>query len=432
MSRVKVEIHADKSGFDSAVKGVEHSIEGLKEMVVGAFTVEAVKSIVEKTFEYADSIDKASLRMKMTTEQTQALSIMAKDAGSSLGVIEAAFKKIETARAKALGGNAKALAGFKALGIDTSELAKPNNTLGLATTMSKAAATGSNDREGVALGALGLKKSAGDLAVLSESLEDFNGKLDELKARGAIMEDKDIANIVRAKDELEIVGTTLMAKVAPWLSQLIEGIEEGWIILSTTAENTFAAIYLMAQHTIDYIKGLGASLMQGGKGALSGAVTGFATGGVAGAATGFLTGAFTKDNKLTKDFIGNIKSDVSQTFEANDKELTEKLNAYTQGIAKKMEERAKARENKDHGVDTVTPPKTTKQNMKLYSDSLTASGNMIGASFQGAKSVTTSLDVAKQHLSESKTQTEQLEKLNESLAQVVDNTEPNELEDTWP
>ncbi len=83
MSRVKIDIHADKSGFDAAIKGVHHTLGELKGLVAGAFTVEAVKSVIEKTVEYAETIDKASLRMKMTTEETQALSIVARDAGTS-------------------------------------------------------------------------------------------------------------------------------------------------------------------------------------------------------------------------------------------------------------------------------------------------------------------------------------------------------------
>lgn len=432
MSRVKVDITADKSGFESAVKGVEHSIEGLKEMVVGAFSVEAVKGIVEKTFEYAETIDKASLRMKMTTEQTQALSIVAKEAGSSLEAVEGAFRKIEAARAKALGGNAKALASFKALGVDTSQLQKPNNTLGLASSLAQSARNGSNDTQGVALQGLGLKKTAGDLAALGDGLTNFGEKVDELKARGAIMEDKDIANIVRAKDELAIVGTTLMAQVAPWLSQLIEGLEEGWIIFSTTAENTFAAIILMGEHAIEYIKSLVTSLIHAPANAINGAKEGYAKGGVLGGIGGFVNGATKERDKANDTFAANIKSDFDATLGNNGNDLTKRLNDYQSGIAKQLEARAKARENHDEPDAKFVAPKE-KKGAKLYSDALTSTGNMIGASFQGAGSVVSAIDLARQQKAGIDSLNDKADKQNDFLERIADNTgDDNDNEDSWP
>jgi hypothetical protein len=430
MSRVKVDITADKSGFESAVKGVEHSIEGLKEMVVGAFSVEAIAGIVEKTVEYADTIDKASLRMKMTTEETQALSIVAKEAGSSLETIEQAFRKIETARAKALGGDAKSVAAFKALGLDTATLSKSNNTLGIAGQLASAARNGSNDKDGVALGQLGLKKSAGDLTALGDSLQNFGEKVDELKSKGAIMEDKDIANIVRAKDELEIVGTTLMAQVAPWLSQLIEGLEEGWIIFQTVAQNTFTAIILMAQHTIDFIKGLSWKSIGDARQVAAGGIKGFfnSGGNFIGAVTGAFTAAETGGKNPVNDYIKNIVGDVSDSFKGTSSEIDIKLKEYADKIAAQLAARAKARENKPEAESKIIP---VKGNMKLYSDELTKSGNLIGASFQGVGSVVTALDVAKQQKASLDKIAEISQTQTDLLTTIANNTEQDDS-DTWP
>jgi len=431
VSRVKVDITADKSGLDTALKGVEHSIEGLKSMVVGAFSVDAIRAVVEKTFDYADAIDKTSLRMKMTTEQTQALSIVAKEAGTSLETVEEAFRKIEAARAKALGGDTASLKAFKALGIDTADLSKPNNTLNLASQLAVAARNGSNDVQGVALQNLGLKRSAGDLAELGDSLTDFGSKVDELKAKGEIIPDSDIANIVRAREELETVANDAMAKIAPVISQIIEGIEEGWIILETTAENTFTAIILMAQAAVEYIQNLKDNILKGGKNIMLGAAKGFLEDGVVGAAIG---GATAKDSsggsvaKSTIDFAekyGQIQIDAAKQ---NSQDLTDRLNEYQKGLADKLASRAKARESKPEPAAKVLPPG---RQARVYSDALTATGNMIGASFNNAGSVASSLDVQKKQLNSLQTLNDAASKQTDLLTTIAANTDTSTNEDDW-
>lgn len=431
-SRVQVKIDADKTGFDVGMKSIHHSFEEMKHMVAGAFTVEAVAGLVEKTFEYAETIDKASLRMKITTEETQALSLIAKDAGSSLETVETAFRKIELARAKALGGDKKSLASFDALGIDIKDLQKQGNITELGGKIAGAAGRGSNEFDGIALAGLGLKGAAGDLTAIGESLGNLHEKVEELKAAGAIMPDEDIANMVRAKDELEVISTVALAKIAPYISDAIEGVMMGAMMIKAAFTNLFSTIILLADHTLDYIKGLGASLSKGGKGALSGAVTGFATGGIAGGVTGLLTGAFSKDNKLTKDFMGNVGNDIKTGWTGIGDDINDGLNEMAADKAKMLADRAKQRQN-NGGEDLIPVAKNTeKKEHKLYSDSLTAAGNFMGASFRGVGAIVNQMDVAKRQLNVSQKQNENQVKANDLLKTIADNTANNESTDNTP
>lgn len=411
MSRVKVDIVADKSGFDAAMKGIKSSLTDLKGVIAGALSVEAIEEIIGKTFEYADTIDKASLRMKLTTEQTQGLSIMAREAGTSLGAIEGAFKKIELARVKALGGNAKALASFKLLGIDIAQLQKPNNKIGLAGNLASAARNGSTDNEGVALQGLGLKKTAGDLAALGDSLQDFDRKINELKDAGRIMPDEDIANMVRARDELAAVGDTLMAHIAPAISTVIEGIEKYYVLFKAYWSNIFAAIITMAGDALTYIKSLPKAFLNsvtGGKGQGLGDVM--------------------------KQFGSNIATDLKETIGNIVSDSSDGLDEYNKSIAAQMAARAKARENKPEAISTVTPVKTKTENGgKIYSDSLTSIGNLLGSSFSNISSVTTQMDAAKSSASSLNKLTDAAKVHTDLLSIIATNTsQSDEGDDDLP
>lgn len=409
-SRVRVILTADKSGFDTAIKGVRSNLQGLKGMVAGAFTVGAVTSIISKTMDYADTIDKASLRMKITTEETQALGIVAREAGSSLETVETAFKKIEMARSKALGGNAKALAAFKVLGIDTGELSKPSNKIGMAAKLASAGAHGSTGTEGVALQSLGLKGASGDLIAIGDSLQNFGAKVAELKGRGAIMEDKDIANMIQAKDEMAVMGNMLMATIAPWISQALEGFQEGLVIVNAYLKNLFLLWINMFDivkkkigDIIEFvkhpIKGTKDAIVAAAKGA-SKVVDNYNKGGIKGVVSGAVS-----------DFAN---SDIGKALETSGTGFIKDMDKGFMDINKQktslMAQRAAARQsNKPEGDSAVIPVKEKgSKGMKVYSDSLTQSGNMFGASFRNIGNVTSALDVAKNQLSEAQKQTELL------------------------
>ena len=387
MPRVKIDLDLNKSNFDAGMKGVEKGISGLKNLVAGAFTVSAIVGFINKTAEAADEIDKASLRMKTAREETGGLKIVAREAGLALGDIEAGFKKIEMARAKALGGDIKALAAFSALGIGQNELSKSNNTMGLAGKIAGAARDGSNDKEGVAIQSLGLKKISTDLAAMGDSLQDFDSKIKELKANGQIMTDADIANIARAKDELEAFNERIQTTAATALGGSIGYFEGYFIILTSFWSRVFKAITGMAMDTIKYIIDLPSSIY----GTLSGRKKGI----------GNRTLEF--GNDINKDIVGNLYGlvdDVKKGFSSR----TERIEA-DRLRREKLINRPPGTDDSSVSTDGMGAKNTEPFKKEIYSDNLTRVGNMLGASFSNMPQVSAQLAVEKDHFKESQTQT---------------------------
>jgi hypothetical protein len=369
LSRVVVRIDSDKSGFDAGMKGVSKSLEGIKELVAGAFTVEAISSMVEKTIDFADSMDKASLRMKMTTGEVQTLSIIASEAGTNLETVENAFRKIELARAKALGGDKQTLAAFGALGVNMADLKKGGNIADLGSKVAKAASEGSNDKEGVALQNLGLRETAGDLTALGDSLGHLHEKEQELKAIGAIISDQDIANIVEMKDQWEELKQRGIASFAPILSGLFTGFQEFYVLFKSFFATVFASIMVLGDNAVTYIENLAKHFLSFGRDGKS----------VAGISIDAGKQSFDNLSSLGKDFFSDVKDGFADL-------KTEK--------AARDAKRASLRTDKGGAtaIETVKGP----TDKKIYSDSLTNVGNFLGASFKGVGHVTSALDLQKQ------------------------------------
>jgi len=409
MARAIIDFTATQTGFEAVAKGVKGQLHELKGMVAGAFAVGAIASFVGKTVEYADTIDKTSQRMKMTVEQTQALSIVAKDAGSSLDVVEGAFNKIEKARAKALGGDKKSLAAFAVAGIDVKDLQKGNNTAQIAGKLGQAKANGSNDTEGVALQALGLKSAAGDIQLISEQLLNLDTVTAGLQSKGAIMDDNTVNNLVMAQDKLELASTTLMASVAPYLSDIIDGLQMGFIIIEAILTGLFT--YWIG--AFDLIKSKIGDIIEFVKHPITGTAK-------------LLSGQsnpFSGIKELVGGSFGEIGSDISKG-----------LDEYTSNQNAELEKRRKARENKPEADSIAIAPKEAKvakdAKNSIYSDSLSGGGNMLGQAYANLKSVSIQMELQKQQLSETQKQTD-LQKKQVDFLQTIANKDDTNKSDDW-
>lgn len=391
MARVKIDFVGDKSHFDGVVKGVKNEVGSLKGMVAGALTVGAAMELVNKTAEYADSMDKASLRMKLTVEETQALSIIAKDAGSNLETVEAAFQKIAIAREKALKGDKDAIANFAKLGV-TQEQLKTASKTDLAAKVAAGAGNG-GEAQTTALAGLGLKGAAGDLTAIGSALQNLNEKTEELKAKGAIMDDETIANIAEAKDQLELLGTTVMATIAPYISDAIDGFKIMWNTISIFIKNFFAAIILGFQNGIETI-------------------------------TNLIKHPFSAKETITKGIKNSMEIGKS-VFTDTAKETGE----YIDSLEKEKAERKKTREanRKDNlngvGADSSNTKENKSKSNKLFTDSLTSSGNMLGNSFGNVSAVTT-IDLQKQTIRATEKVALAVDKQTKVIENVEKNTKP--------
>lgn len=387
MARVKVEVHCEKGMFDAGMKSVQGQLHEMKSLVASAFSGAAIAGIIAKTFAFADAIDKASLRMKMTTEETQVLKRIADDSGSSLDTIEGAFRKIEIARSKALGGDASMKANFKTLGVDDAMLKDKNNIIKIGAQVSSAAQHGSNDTQGVALAGLGIKGAAGDLTAIGDALKTFDEVAADLEGRGAIMSDKDIANMVQAQDEMEVMAQVALTQLAPFITGFLEYSMLAFDTLSIYFKNFFGMIVALADVAFEYLSNK-------------------------------IKHPFTAQpevlGKVTNVLQTTAESFVSDSMDAEE-DRQKKKNAM-------MDARASARSNQ--GTTNTLDKADKLQKAKAYDDSLTKSGNFLGASMRNAGSVVSQLDLEKQQLAVQKEIVAKYVIQQELLRIIANNTKP--------
>lgn len=399
MSRVRVDLELNKNSFDRGLHSAKEGLNELKGFIAAAFTVDAIASAIEKTIEYADTIDKTSLRMKLTTEQVQTLGIVAEEAGSNLETIEAAFRKIELARAKALGGDNKLKEAFTKLGVDSSGL--HGSIIEIAAKVSSAGANGSNAVQGVALQDLGLKAAAGDLTAIGDALGRLNAKTAELKEQGAIISDEDIANIVEMKDEWELLEKQVMSGIAPILSWLFDSLEKYFVMFKAYWSNLFATIMTLATTTINYYENLWRHLLSGGK-----------------------------DGKTFQGIRDAATKEVGTDLKAGIQGITDDVNNGLEALQKNKEERDAKRKalrtdkpDADKLGDVTSKPKS-------FTDSLTGGGNFLGASFGNAGAVATSLDIQKRQAASTDTLVRLTTEMLPLFTRIAENTIPRQTPST--
>ena len=223
MSRVKVDITADKSGFDAAIKGVNRSFEDLKGLVAGAFTIEAIKSFTENTIEFAEQITNAAMRLNMTVEQLQVLKQAAKDNGVEFEKLESSLEKVSVAKERALRGDTKALSYFSQLGISKQDL-KQNRSADLVFGKISAAVSSKNVESITEPLRKILGNSFGELMPLLKT--NITEVSDKLQAMGAIMDTDTAVKLRVIGEQFKGLGTILITLLAPAIVSLVESMEQ--------------------------------------------------------------------------------------------------------------------------------------------------------------------------------------------------------------
>jgi len=412
MSRVKVEFHGDKSNLDSVIHSIHGSMEGLKEMVAGAFTVEALKEFTSKTLELGTTLTNEALRLNMTVEQVQILKQAAKDSGVEFEKLESILDKVSIAKAKALGGDKDALKNFAALGVSKDQLNTSKSVDLLFNQIAESVKSKGGEAIAEPLGEI-LGRGFGDvIPLLKTNVEDVS---EELKSFGGVMSTETAVKLKVLNDQFEMIGNMLVSLFAPAIVSTIDDIEGG---IGKILHNTFDSkedrdknknnngeADLNPAHMWKQAKGLGSGIGNGllGMGEL------------------LLSGGGLSDNKLHDASIDRImKSDNAFNSIGMGGGIMDKLaDQMIKGknpadawddIMKRQHDKADSLTKQIHGdsqkdnktIATVDDKKK-KGGFKEYHDAFTESGNMLGASFTGVGNVVN--DVAKNQLNEAKKQT---------------------------
>jgi len=218
--RIESVLSLNSSEFSRGLANARGSVvDFVKNAAVAAVGIGAINSAVRRTFETADELVNAADKMDMTVEQVQVLRKAAQDAGKEFEDMAGAIGKVNEARAKALGGDAKSKAAFTALGVGSEELKSKSGADIL--TGSIAAKIQSTNVEQIMLP---LKEvlGKGGKDVVGVLKTDFKQLEADMRNAGAIMEDKVARQLDAIGDQFDTLGKILVSRLAPAILEVVK------------------------------------------------------------------------------------------------------------------------------------------------------------------------------------------------------------------
>lgn len=231
MSEVKIKFRADGSQVEATmtrlnrgVGSLSHELNStLKNAVVAAFSVEAIKETISSTIEWADGVKKASDRLGLTVTNVQALKYAAKESGVEFEKLEGSLSKMEIAAANALGGKKKQSDAFKALGITDDQL-KHLNKQDLLSQVGKGLQGMTQSQAIPNLAAIFGGGNAGGIFAMRNKLANFDQFKKDKEDSGAIAKPEDIEALAELKMKWEEVADSVKARLVPVLAFLLDKI----------------------------------------------------------------------------------------------------------------------------------------------------------------------------------------------------------------
>lgn len=231
MSEVKIKVSAKATQAEATFNQLKHSVKdlshevnsGLKDAIAGAFAVEAIKSLIESTVEWASEISKASDRLGVSVENVEALRIAAKEAGKSFQDIEGSLTKLEQAAAKALGGSGKQKQAFANLGVSEDDL-RHLNKVDLLSKVAQGASSQTNSQATANLAPIVGLGNVGTILGAKGQLSNFGAFKDEKKASGQIASAEDVQALAELHEKFEQVAEAAKTQFIPVLTTLLDWI----------------------------------------------------------------------------------------------------------------------------------------------------------------------------------------------------------------
>jgi len=121
--KLEAEIGLNAASFQRGITQVNNSISNtVKSYALGAVGVYSIEKAFSKTLETVKELYNESKRMGVSVENLQVMRKAAASAGVEMSTLAGAMEKLNVARSKALGGDAKALASFGTLGVSKERL----------------------------------------------------------------------------------------------------------------------------------------------------------------------------------------------------------------------------------------------------------------------------------------------------------------------
>ncbi len=222
--RLQAEVGLDGSGFEATLRRLDKASErvggSLKHLAISAFGIYGVEQAFQKTVEAAEQLVNTASRLDMTVEQMQILKQAAKDTGVEFEKIPALLEKINMARAKALGGDEKAMAAFAKLGVGNEALRNQTAAGMMFGPMRDAAMTHNVQDLNAAFGALGKGMNVA-IPLLRGGIDDAEKSLRQM---GALMDTETAVKLKHLGDQMSLVSTMLTSMFAPAIIKVVDSL----------------------------------------------------------------------------------------------------------------------------------------------------------------------------------------------------------------
>lgn len=218
-NKLHFETSLDGTGFERGLHAIGHSAtHNLKSLVAGAFGVYSLHQALHKTVESAEELVNTSKRLDVTVERLQVLRQAAKEGGVEFGKLASAFERLNVAREKALGGNAKIMAAFARFGVTESDLRNKSAAAIFAGPIANAARTQNvQDLNGPGAAIFGVRQFGQLLPVLRTDLEELEHHMQSL---GSIMSTEAAIGVKMLAEQFSLLANIVSAHLAPVLAQV--------------------------------------------------------------------------------------------------------------------------------------------------------------------------------------------------------------------
>lgn len=229
-SEVKIKVGV-QTNAEAAFNKMQHQVGSLshelnstlKNAVLGAFSIEAIRETISSTIEWADGVKKASDRLGISVENVQALKYAAKESGVEFAKLEGALSKLEISAGNALGGKKKQSDAFKAFGISDEQL-KHSNKQDLLSLIGKGASGMTQSQAIPNLAAIFGGGNASGIFAMRSKLSNFDEFKKDKEDSGAIAKPEDIQALSELKLKWEEVADSVKARLVPVLAFLLDKI----------------------------------------------------------------------------------------------------------------------------------------------------------------------------------------------------------------
>jgi hypothetical protein len=134
MAEIRNRATLDSAQFQAGLQGMQGQVQGLARSMRGipgigsALSVAGLAALAVDAMRSADEIDNLATQMGMGVETVQAYQVALKEAGVSMGALQAASDRLKQKQAEAIQGNERARQSFRALGIDMGDLERADTT----------------------------------------------------------------------------------------------------------------------------------------------------------------------------------------------------------------------------------------------------------------------------------------------------------------